>query len=126
MNPLHITRAQIQAHRDTHYYLYGDTRERDSKGGQAAAARGEPNAFAVPVKYRQCANDPSSFIDDRLVSENMKMLLKALVAIPTDRPLIVFPKLGEGFNQMQIRAPITYACMLMMIACRFNSTLESV
>lgn len=111
MKPHWITREQIRATRNTHIYIYGDTRLLNAGGGQAQAARGEPNAYAVPVKYAKCYNDYTTFFTDALYDTNKQLILTALSRIPKGRIIIVFPKLGEGFNEMPKRAPMTYGFM---------------
>lgn len=111
MKPHWITREQIRATRNTHIYIYGDTRLLNAGGGQAQAARGEPNAYAVPVKYARCYNDYTTFFTDALYDTNKQLILTALSRIPRDKQIVVFPKLGEGFNEMPKRAPMTYGFM---------------
>lgn len=111
MKPHWITREQIRATRNTHIYIYGDTRLLDATGGQATEARGESNTFAIPVKYAKCYNDYTAFFTDELYDTNKQLILTALSRIPKGRIIIVFPKLGEGFNEMPKRAPMTYGFM---------------
>ena len=109
--PHWITLEEIRANKLTHIYIYGDTRTLDSNGGQASAARGEPNAFAIPVKYAKCYNDYTAFFTDMLYDTNKELLLRAFSKLPqkAGKTIVVFPKLGEGFNEMPKRAPITYS-----------------
>ena len=121
VKPNWITREQIRATRDTHIYLYGDTRELDAKGGQARAARGEPNAFAIPVKYRSCYLDESSFFSDSLYEEQLTLMSDASNKVPIDnRIIVVLPKLGEGFSEMKKRAPRTYFYLKFMLSLYDN------
>jgi len=114
--PKRITRAMLFDLRNTANFIYGDTLWRDgSPGGQAAEARGAINAYPVIVKMRACANDPSSFLSDTLWEENCAMFKKQLALVPLDKPVIVFPKLGLGWNKMPEVCPRTYESMRELI-----------
>lgn len=52
------TREEIRANPDI-LYVFGDNMTREGFGGQAAAARHEPNAVGIPTKY-----SPSKFFKD--------------------------------------------------------------
>jgi len=111
-----ITRAMLFDLRNTTNFVYGDTLWRDGKpGGQAAEARGAINAYPIMVKMRACANDPSSFLSDILWEENCVMFRKQLALVPLDKPIIVFPKLGLGWNKMPEKCPLTYESMRQLI-----------
>ena len=108
---MRITREQIRATADTHFYIYGDTRILDGNGGQAMASRGESNTFAIPVKYARCYNDYTSFFDDRLFDTNKQLIDTAvanIIARARGRKIVVFPKIGLGYNEMDKRAPKTF------------------
>ncbi len=55
-------REQIKAASDT-LYIFGDNFERKGFGGQAAEARGEPNAVGIPTK-RAPSMRPDAFLTD--------------------------------------------------------------
>jgi len=114
--PKRITRAMLFDLRNTTNFIYGDTLWRDgSPGGQATEARGAINAYPIMVKMRACANDPSSFLWDALWKENCAMFKKQLALVPLDKPIIVFPKLGLGWNKMPEVCPRTYESMRELI-----------
>jgi len=114
--PKRITRAMLFDLRNTTNFVYGDTLWRDGKpGGQAAEARGAINAYPLMVKMRACANDPSSFLSDALYDENCAMMRRQLLLVPLDKPIIVFPKLGLGWNKMPEVCPRTYESMRELI-----------
>ncbi len=110
--PNRITRAFIRAYNGTAYFIYGDCRTLDGKGGQATEARGEPNAYVIPTKYQSCANEESYYFTDKMAEENHVLFHEAMSKVPADgKPVIVFPKLGLGWNKMDVKAPLTYAMM---------------
>lgn len=120
--PPRITRAYIRQLRDTHYFIYGDSLDWAGDGGQAREARGEPNAFMVPVKYRKCYNDTTAFLSDKYYEENLVLFKQALVKVPNDllKPIILFPKIGLGYNQMHKRAPKTFRKLVWFLTCMPN------
>lgn len=106
--PPHITRTFIQSLRETHIFLYGDTIHHDGNGGQAKSARGEPNAFPIPVKIRKCANDETSFFHDSdpcIEVFRTQISSSLLAAAESWKLCIAFPKLGKGYNYMDEKAP---------------------
>lgn len=108
-----ITRRYIQLHKHI-IFIYGDTLHRDGNGKQAREAKGEPNAFSVPVKKFKCYNDVSSFFNDQEFDViNKNFIDKSLHAIPKSNDFyIILPKIGQGYNEMPTRAPKTYAYLM--------------
>ena len=106
--PRRITRQFLFDYRGLANFIYGDTRSLDGDGGQAKQARGEPNAWPVMVKYFRCVNDECSFLTDNLLEENVAHIRTQMERVPRELPIIVFPKLGGGWNKMQEKAPRTY------------------
>lgn len=110
-----ITRAFIQSHKDTAVFIYGDTRAHNGDGKQASVARGEPNAYPIMVKYAKCTNEPSSFLSDDLLEQNWEQWHRDLGLLPLGLPIIVFPKIGRGFNLMHEKCPVSYEKMKAVI-----------
>ncbi len=119
--PTHITRLWIKEHRHEYLFIYGDTADHTGDGGQAREARGEINAYPVPTKLRKCYNDPSAFFDDRFYEENKKIIDRHISAIP-EQPtkIILFPKLGEGRNEMPTRAIKTYGYLIWSLGAFYH------
>lgn len=103
-----ITRAFIQSHKDSAVFIYGDTRGHNGDGKQASIARGEPNTYPIMVKYAKCANEPSSYLRDELLEESWTQWHRDLERLPTRLPIIVFPKIGRGWNLMHEKCPVSY------------------
>ncbi len=125
--PKRITRAMLFDLRNTTNFVYGDTLWRDGKpGGQAAEARGAINAYPIMVKMRACANDPSSFLSDSLYAENCTIFKRQLNLVPLDKPIIVFPKLGLGWNKMPEKCPLTYESMRELIRSELGNAILNI
>lgn len=99
------TREQIQADRET-VYVFGDNLSRTGYGGQASAARDEPNAFGIATKW-----NPGQFLSD----DDFAMMLHAEL-LPRFSLLsthllsggdIVWPKngIGTGLSALMEHAP---------------------
>lgn len=111
-----ITREDIRRNRSTHIYVFGDNLERRGLGGQAAVARGEPNAFGVPTK-REPSMSPTAFFSDDAYTENCNAILHAVNHIPDDgRVIVIMPGIGTGLSQLPQRAPRTYAFLVEALA----------
>ncbi|MBX3295469.1 MAG: hypothetical protein KF762_07135 [Acidobacteria bacterium] len=115
-----ITREYVRANRDK-LFLYGDNMERRGLGGQAAAMRGEPNAFGVPTKKSPNYKEDAFFSDDEFeqnkaaIDAAFDTLIRAVtetvrsVVIPSDG-------LGTGRAQLDKRAPRTFAYLQKRLA----------
>jgi hypothetical protein len=105
-------RDQIRAAPET-LYIFGDNFDRKGFGGQAAEARGEPNAVGIPTK-RAPSMRPEAFITDAHLAR-----LKAEARPALDRLRrhldaggdVVMPGagIGTGLAQMATRAPACWA-----------------
>lgn len=69
-----ITREQVQTERRS-FFIFGDNMERRGLGGQAAAMRGEPNAFGIPTK-RKPTMEPDAFFTDQ--ADEIAIVLRSL------------------------------------------------
>ena len=106
--PRRLSREFINAHRQSYNFIYADTIHHDGAGGQATAARGCFNTYPVPVKLMKCYNDEKSFMTDAMYEENCKWILRDIQHVPKDKEIIVFPKIGLGRSELNVRAPRTY------------------
>ena len=102
------TRAYIRSHPDW-LFIFGDNLERAGLGGQAAEARGEPNAIGIATK-RKPSMDPSAFFSDAdyhewLVAESSTM--NRLLAASKSGRTIIWPldNIGTGLANLERRAP---------------------
>lgn len=75
--------------------------------GPAGICQGLHNCFGVPVRWSLCKS--SGYFQDSQREEIIKQIDKAIAAIPRDKPVIAFPKIGNGNSRMYTFAPIAYA-----------------
>lgn len=106
--PAHITRSFIRSRLDLNF-VYSTNVFEMSHLGQAAECRGEPNAFGVPVRFRFCKSDMSSYFSDNDYVRSV--ITRFLQRIPTDKPVIVLRKIGCGASRMREYAPKTWEWM---------------
>lgn len=105
-------REQIKAAPNT-LYIFGDNFERKGFGGQAAEARGEPNAVGIPTK-RAPSMRPEAFMTDadleRLQAEARPALDRLRRHLDAGGD-VVMPGagIGTGFAQMATRAPACWS-----------------
>ena len=103
-------RADLRANRGV-LYVFGDNEARQGRGGQAAAARGEPNAAGVRTK-RAPSNAPSAFWTDDDFERNAAMIDEDLAPVRkhlASGGAVVWPAdgIGSGRAQLAQRAPRT-------------------
>ncbi len=113
--PTRITRNFIREHKNI-IFVFGDTLHHDGAGGQAYEARGEVNAYSVPVKKAKCFNDYSAFFTDSdfewLNKPKIDEAISLIFEASKGKQIVCFPKLGKGWNELQVRAPRTYAYLM--------------
>lgn len=102
------TRAYIKAHPDW-LFVFGDNLERKGLGGQAAEARGEPNAIGIATK-RKPTMEPDAFLSDSDYANWMaaeRSTLHRLLAASNFGRTIIWPLdgIGTGLAQLEKRAP---------------------
>lgn len=123
--PTVITRRHIRATAATHLYVFGDNLQACGLGGQAAAARGEPNAYGVPTKKAPTMR-PDAFFSDHEFAANCAAIRTALACIPRDgRTVVAMPGIGEGRAELSRRAPRTYAFLRTALADLITSRTAS-
>lgn len=122
-----ITRSFIKQAWKDYNFIYGDTYYLDGNGKQSKEARGEINTFAVATKIRPCYNDETSFFYDNQTDPflHKALILSSLSRITepilrSEKKIIVFPKLGLGFNEMDKRAPLLRVFLLEQIRHLFG------
>lgn len=109
--PSHITRSFIRSNRDRYIFVFGDDRNRNTYMGQAAEAAGEENAYPVTTRLWNCISKATqSYLRDEIYEEGKFLIDQDLnrirLKIKGDkRLLILFPLIGRGGAEMQVRAP---------------------
>lgn len=102
------TRQMIRRH-DSWLFVFGDNLARTGLAGQAAAARGEPNAVGIPTKRAPGMRPDDFFTDDDLtnwtVSASSEML--RLVIYIEEGGTVIWPfyGIGTGLADLSRRAP---------------------
>lgn len=106
----HYTRAEIKANPDK-VYVFGDNMQGKGLGGQAAAARGEPNALGIPTKYAPTMAESAFFGRDPAKEKAaITTAVDKIIAARDAGKTVVLPKgIGLGRAQLDSRAPEVYA-----------------
>lgn len=92
-------------------FIFGDNIVRSGYGGQAAAARGEPNAVGVVTK--RASNDrPDAYLSDDDYVNNVLTIMRDLnpaLAHLAMGGIVVWPAdgIGTGRAQLHVHAPLT-------------------
>ena len=106
------TRSYIKAHPDW-LFVFGDNMMRHGLGGQAAEARGEPNAIGIATKLKP-SMDPEAFLTDdhyenwfAAEQSNMRRLMEA----SKNGRTIIWPLdgIGTGLARLEKHAPSIWA-----------------
>jgi hypothetical protein len=105
------TRAYIKAHPDW-LFIFGDNMMRHGLAGQAAEARGEPNAIGIATK-RKPSMDTDAFLSD-LDHENWfaaeKPTMARLIKASQSGRTIIWPLdgIGTGLARLEKNAPLIW------------------
>lgn len=78
--------------------------------GPSLICRGLDNCYGVPVRWKLCKS--SGYFQDSQLGAITSALEAAISQIPTDRPVVLFPKIGNGDSRMHILAPKAWAYMM--------------
>jgi len=103
--PYRITEKFIREHQELTFVYSTDLRNHGGLGMQWFMA-GCPNSFPIPTLVKFCAN--SEYFSDYQLKDNTTIFESWIKCIPTDRPLIVPPKIGLGCARMKEKCPLTY------------------
>jgi hypothetical protein len=86
-------------------YVFGDNMERRGLGGQARAARGEPNTIGIPTKWKP-ASTPDAFFRDQDVSFVRPVIageFRKLYWYLREGYTVVWPSNGIGTGRARLR-----------------------
>jgi len=102
------TRAYIKEHPDW-LFVFGDNLARSGLGGQAAEARGEPNAIGIATKLRP-SMDPGAFLTDAYYDEWFaaeRTTMRRLMEASSNGRTIIWPLdgIGTGLARLEKNAP---------------------
>lgn len=107
--PRRITRDYILLHPE-YVFIYSASVHHEKGFGQASVAKGCPNAFPVPVRWSYCRSN-GWFDDNNYLNISIEIEV-AISNIPIDKPIIPFPKIGEGASRLRYNAPKCYAFLM--------------
>lgn len=121
-----ITREIVQANPNK-VFLFGDNLMRVGMGGQAAAMRGEPNAFGIATKVTPGMKDEDFFSDEKIGLYKFLISLdfiRAIYGAKTRESVIVIPTdgLGTGLAEMPTRSPQLFKFLCDVISGMERST----
>jgi len=102
------TRELIQDHPDW-LFVFGDNLKRSGRAGQAAEARGEPNAVGIATKHAPGIREQDFFTDNDMalwVNAEKETLFKLMKHI-TSGGVVIWPLdgIGTGLSELPDRAP---------------------
>ncbi len=107
--PYRITRKFIREHPDW-VFVYGNDWFHKSALGQAWHCSGEPNTHGVMTIFKICSGG-RTYLNDNTLDFQHK-LRATLISIPHHGKVVIpFPKIGEGFSEMNKKAPLLFAYM---------------
>ena len=94
-------------------YVFGDNLHASGLGGQAAACRGEPNAFGIPTKMAP-SNHPDAFLYDKYETRLdllYRFLFNTLEQHIANGRTVVWPEdgIGTGLADLPNKAPRIHA-----------------
>lgn len=103
-----IHRPVIQANPDK-VFVFADNAKRTGLGGQAAAARGEPNTIGIRTKFAP-SRQPHAYFSDHAYDDCVKMIDEDLAGIHValaNGKTVVLPLtgFGNGLAELPTRAP---------------------
>lgn len=104
----HYTRQLIKDHTDW-LFVFGDNLKRTGRAGQAAEARGEPNAVGIATKHAPGLRDKDFFTDNDIalwVSSEKETLFR-LIKHVFSGGVVIWPLdgIGTGLADLPKRAP---------------------
>lgn len=105
--PRYISRKFIQSHPEW-IFLYGSDEAERGAFGQMWEAYDEPNTIPIYTCVKMCRSSGyyQDSMADRIRKVNTNQIQKAL---QTGKPIIPFPKIGEGYSRMKEFAPRTFS-----------------
>lgn len=79
--------------------------------GPCELCKGLNNCYGIPVRWKYCKS--SGYFSDSQRESIIPAIDKAIEAIPCgDKPIVLFPKIGNGNSRMHIIAPICWQYMM--------------
>lgn len=103
--PFRIKREFIQLHPEYNFVFPHNFWE-NTWVGPSAECKDLSNCFGVPVRWKLCKS--SGYFSDTQETAIMKKIDEMIARIPSDKPVILFPKIGNGDSRMHIFAPKCY------------------
>lgn len=111
--PARITKAFIKEHEKDFYFVYAVTVHASIAIGQGAVGHYYTNCFGVPTKFRNCKSDSAAYFQDCQFDTLIKPSIdRAIMDIPRDRPIILFPKIGLGCADLPNSSPKSFEYLM--------------
>lgn len=107
--PYRIHREYIEAHPEL-TFVHSCCVFRALCVGPAAVCKGLPNCYGIPVRWKLCKS--SGYFSDNQERDIKNAIDQAVSAVPRDKPIILFPKIGNGDSRMHKLAPLCWAYMM--------------
>lgn len=105
------TRETIKS-KPNELFVFGDNLVRMGYGGQAKAARGEPNAVGIPTKVKPDMT-ASAFLSDDQFDRWLEASRSAFDRIQNHNDVVNWPEdgIGTGLAKLNATAPKIFACL---------------
>lgn len=100
--PRRITRDFILSNKNL-TFLIGCSVHNEPFRGAALECKGLENCFGIPVRWSMCKS--SGYFNDGHIRDIMIEVEVAFSKVPTNNPIIPFPKIGMGASRMNEFAP---------------------
>lgn len=113
MEPIYIPRKLTKDYviLNTNYnFIYGSSVHHEKYFGNAAICQRLCNTYAIPVRWSYCRAD-GWFYDSNYLNASIEIEV-AIDKIPKDKPIIPFPKIGEGASRLRYGSPKLYAFLM--------------
>lgn len=103
--PARLTREFVEKHPEWNF-VYSTNYWHTQRVGPAKVCAGLANCFGVPVRWTLCKS--SGYFQDSQFDQLRIQIDNDVAAIPRDKPIILFPRIGSGHSRMHMLAPKTF------------------
>ena len=106
------TKEFLKEYAKDYYFLYGTCVYGSYKEGAAESLMQDfEHCFGVNVKTKLCFSGGNFFIDPEF-PVHKGSIDKSIAKVPRDRPVIYWPKIGQGMSGLRHGAPRTYKYLI--------------
>lgn len=104
--PARLTREFIEKHPEW-TFVHSTNAWFSQRVGPASICRGLSNCYGIPVRWSLCKT--SGYFQDSQRELIIPLIDETIAKIPADKPIILFPKIGNGHSRLATLAPKVYA-----------------